>query len=142
MTVPTLEEIISEIEFLDNWEDRYKYIIDLGKTSPPLKDSLKNDQNKVHGCASQVWFVKETKERNGETILYFKGDSDAFLVKGLVIILFSLFSGKSPHDILEIDPYKELRRLNLERNLTMQRSNGLFSMIKRIKEDAQILING
>ena len=121
MTVPKLEEIISDIEFLDNWEDRYKYIIDLGKTSPPLEDNLKNDQNKVHGCASQVWFVKETKERNGETILYFKGDSDAFLVKGLVIILFSLFSGKSPHDILKIDPNKELGRLNLERNLTMQR---------------------
>lgn len=141
MTVPTLEEIINDIEFLDNWEDRYKYIIDLGKTSPPLEDSLKNDQNKVHGCASQVWFVKETKQQNGETILYFKGDSDAFIVKGIAIILFSLFSGKSPQDILEIDPNKELSRLNLERNLTMQRSNGLFSMIKKIKEDAQIFIN-
>ena len=131
-----IDNLITDIEFFDNWEDKYKYIIDLGKTSPSLSEEDKNEKNKVDGCASQVWFLVKQEEENNDKLLYFKGDSDALIVKGLAIILFSIFSGKTPKEIIEIDAFEKLKELNLEKNLTMQRSNGLSAMIKRIKQEA------
>ena len=131
-----IDNLITDIEFFDNWEDKYKYIIDLGKTSPSLSEEDKNEKNKVDGCASQVWFLVKEEEENNNKLLYFKGDSDALIVKGLANILFSIFSGKTPKEIIEIDAFEKLKELNLEKNLTMQRSNGLSAMIKRIKQEA------
>ena len=131
-----LDNLIADIEFFDDWEDKYKYIIDLGKTSPSLSEEDKNEKNKVDGCASQVWFLVKEEEENNDKLLYFKGDSDALIVKGLAVILFSIFSGKTPKEIIEIDAFEKLKKLNLEKNLTMQRSNGLSAMIKRIKQEA------
>ena len=135
-----LDNLIADIKFFDDWEDKYKYIIDLGKTSPSLSEEDKNEKNKVDGCASQVWFLVKEEEENNNKLLYFKGDSDALIVKGLANILFSIFSGKTPKEIIEIDAFEKLKELNLEKNLTMQRSNGLSAMIKRIKQEAHICI--
>ena len=132
-----IEDLITDFEFFDNWEDKYKYIIELGKNYPSLNENEKNNVNKVDGCASQVWLITKKEKLNDKIILKFKGDSDALIVKGLVVILFSIFSEKSPDEIIKIDAFEKLRNLDLERNLTMQRSNGLSSMVKRIKEEAQ-----
>ena len=132
-----IEDLITDFEFFDNWEDKYKYIIELGKNCPSLNENEKNNDNKVDGCASQVWLITKKEKLNDKIILKFKGDSDALIVKGLVVILFSIFSEKSPDEIIKIDAFEKLRNLDLERNLTMQRSNGLSSMVKRIKEEAQ-----
>ena len=136
MSDSELDNLIADIKFFDDWEDKYKYIIDLGKTSPSLSEEDKNEKNKVDGCASQVWFLVKEEEENNNKLLYFKGDSDALIVKGLANILFSIFSGKTPKEIIEIDAFEKLKELNLEKNLTMQRSNGLSAMIKRIKQEA------
>ena len=132
-----IEDLITDFEFFDNWEDKYKYIIELGKNCPSLNENEKNNDNKVDGCASQVWLITKKEKLDDKIILKFKGDSDALIVKGLVVILFSIFSEKSPDEIIKIDAFEKLRNLDLERNLTMQRSNGLSSMVKRIKEEAQ-----
>ena len=132
-----IEDLVTDFEFFDNWEDKYKYIIELGKNCPPLNENEKNNENKVDGCASQVWLITKKEKLNDKIILKFKGDSDALIVKGLVVILFSIFSEKSPDEIIKIDAFEKLRNLDLERNLTMQRSNGLSSMVKRIKDEAQ-----
>ena len=132
-----IEDLVTDFEFFDNWEDKYKYIIELGKNCPPLNENEKNNDNKVDGCASQVWLITKKEKLNDKIILKFKGDSDALIVRGLVVILFSIFSEKSPDEIIKIDAFEKLRNLDLERNLTMQRSNGLSSMVKRIKEEAQ-----
>ena len=132
-----IEDLVTDFEFFDNWEDKYKYIIELGKNCPSLNENEKNNENKVDGCASQVWLITKKEKLNNKIILKFKGDSDALIVKGLVVILFSIFSEKSPDEIIKIDAFEKLRNLDLERNLTMQRSNGLSSMVKRIKEEAQ-----
>ncbi|MBP57048.1 MAG: cysteine desulfuration protein SufE [Rhodobiaceae bacterium] len=132
-----IEDLIIDFEFFDNWEDKYKYIIELGKNCPSLNEDEKNNDNKVDGCVSQVWLIIKKEKLGDKVILKFRGDSDALLVKGLVVILFSIFSEKSPDEIIKIDAFEKLRNLDLERNLTMQRSNGLSSMVKRIKEEAQ-----
>ena len=132
-----IEDLITDFEFFDNWEDKYKYIIELGKNCPSLNENEKNKDNKVDGCASQVWLITKKEKLNDKIILKFKGDSDALIVNGLVVFLFSFFSEKSPDEIIKIDAFEKLRNLDLERNLTMQRSNGLSSMVKRIKEEAQ-----
>ena len=132
-----IEDLIIDFDFFDNWEDKYKYIIELGKNFPSLSEEEKNNDNKVDGCASQVWLIIKKEKIGDKIILKFRGDSDALLVKGLVVILFSIFSEKSPDEIIKIDAFEKLRNLDLERNLTMQRSNGLSSMVKRIKEEAQ-----
>jgi len=132
-----IEDLIIDFDFFDNWEDKYKYIIELGKNFPSLNEEEKNNDNKVDGCASQVWLIIKKEKIGDKIILKFRGDSDAILVKGLVVILFSIFSEKSPDEIIKIDAFEKLRNLDLEKNLTMQRSNGLSSMVKRIKEEAQ-----
>ena len=132
-----IEDIVNDFEFFDNWEDKYKYIIELGKNYPSLNEEQKKIENKVDGCASQVWLITSEERSANKLILHFKGDSDAIIVKGLVVILFSIFSNKSPEEIIQIDAFEKLKKLDLEKNLTMQRSNGLSAMVKRIKQEAQ-----
>ena len=133
----SFNNIMDDFEFLENWEDKYKYIIDMGGSLAALKSNDYNDDNKVEGCASQVWLVVEENIKQGKTILKFKGDSDAYIVKGLIAIIFALFSEKTPSEILEIDPMSELKKLNLEENISQQRSNGLTAMINRVFSEAK-----
>jgi len=134
----SLEEILETFDFLDDWEDRYKYLIDLGKELPALSDSEKSDANKVRGCVSQVWLITQvTKAPDGAPVLTLKGDSDALIVQGLVAIVTALFSGKPARDILETDVEAVFSKLGLQDHLTPQRSNGLRSMVGRIRTDAQ-----
>lgn len=134
----TLEEILETFDFLDDWEDRYKYLIDIGRALPALPDTEKNDINRVRGCVSQVWLVTETsKNPNGDPVISYRGDSDALIVQGLVAITLALYSGKTAKEILEIDVDGLFGELGLQEHLTPQRSNGLKSMVARIKADAQ-----
>jgi cysteine desulfuration protein SufE len=129
---PRLEDLVETFEFLDDWEERYRYIIDLGKDLPPLEEVEKAPENKVEGCVSQVWLlVDEDPEHAGG--LRFRGDSDAHIVKGLVAILLTLFNGRTPQEILDFDARGALERLDLAGHLSPSRSNGLFSMVKRIR---------
>lgn len=128
----SFEDIRSDFEFLDEWDDRYKYLIDLGRNLEPYPEAHRDDAHKVRGCASQVWLHAE--HENGA--IFLKGDSDAHIVKGLVALLLALFSGKPPQEMLSIDPEAELKPFDLTDHLTPQRSNGLHSMIKRIREIA------
>jgi cysteine desulfuration protein SufE len=132
-----IAEIIDNFEVLDDWDDRYRYLIELGRELPPLAPAAHNDANKVQGCASQVWLETDIR-RNGPDgpVLIFVGDSDAHLVRGLIAVLFAMFSGKPAKDILEIDAIKLFERMGLREHLTPQRSNGFRSMVERIRRDA------
>ena len=132
-----LETIVEDFEFIEDWEDRYKYIIDLGKSLDPLSENDYNKQNKVDGCASQVWLVIKEEQIKEKTILEFKADSDSFLVKGLLTIIISIFSGKAPSDILKINYDNELKKLNLKENISQQRSNGLTAVINKVISEAK-----
>ena len=129
-------ELVDDFSFLDDWEDRYRYVIELGRELEPLDQALVNDTNKVRGCASQVWLVTNVDSGSGEPVLSFKGDSDALIVKGLIAILISIYSGKPARDILKTDAYAMLQEIDLQQNLSQQRSNGLKSMVQRIQSDA------
>ena len=133
------DDIVADFEFLDDWDDRYKYLIDLGRDLPPYPEEKRDDAHKVKGCASQVWLAPSTEERGGDKVLVFAGDSDAHIVKGLVAVLLSLYSEKTPQEIAAIDAQEELKPLDLTAHLTPQRSNGLASMIKRVNEIAAAL---
>ena len=136
--LPPLDEIRSDFALLDDWEDRYRYVIELGRMLPALDDAVRIDANKVRGCASQVWLASEIRPAPGaEPVLRFAGDSDAHIVKGLVAILLTLYSGRSVSEILSIDARAELAGLKLVEHLTPQRSNGLLSMVERIRADAR-----
>ena len=128
-----LEELADEFELLGDWEERYRHVIDLGRTLEPLSPSERSDANKVRGCASQVWLVTEPQP-NGA--LKFRGDSDAHIVRGLISILLRLFSGREPPEILAFDAKAAFQRLGLTGALSAQRSNGLFAMTERIRRDA------
>ena len=131
----SLETIQSDFAFLDDWEDRYRYIIELGRDMPPLAESDKNTANKVDGCASQVWLVSETTKTAAIT-MNFHGDSDAHIVRGLVAIITSAFSGKTPQEIEQLNADDLLKSLGLDAHLSQQRSNGLRAMVRRIKAEA------
>jgi len=136
--MPTIDEITENFALLDQWDDRYRYVIELGRTLPPLADSAHTDANKVQGCASQVWMVTHVKpDGAGGPILIFDGDSDAHIVRGLIAILFALYSGKSAREILATDALALFDRMGLRENLTPQRSNGLRSMVERIRAEAK-----
>ncbi|WP_428410060.1 SufE family protein [Hyphococcus sp.] len=126
------DDIAGDFAFLDEWDDRYKYLIDLGRTLEPYPEAFRDDAHKVRGCASQVWLYAES---DGDAIIL-KGDSDAHIVKGLVALLIALYSGKSGKEMLEVDPEAALAPFDLTGHLTPQRSNGLHSMIKRIRDIA------
>lgn len=127
-----IQDMIDDFAFLDDWEDRYMHVIDLGKGLPPLPSGTQTDQNKVKGCASQVWLVSE---KTGD-IWTFSGDSDAHIVKGLVAIVLEIFSGRSAAQITALDANDILSKLGLSEHLSAQRSNGLAAMIGRIKAEA------
>jgi len=133
----SIDQIIDDFAYLDDWEERYKYVIELGRELLPLSESEKNDTNKVQGCVSQVWLVAERdSEMSQDPILTFRGDSDAHIVRGLVAITLSALSGKRASDVEAFDAAALFARLGLIEHLTPQRANGLRSMVQRIKHEA------
>jgi cysteine desulfuration protein SufE len=136
----SIDAIRSDFALLDDWEDRYRYVIELGRSLPPLPEPLRTDGNKVRGCASQVWLASETERRaDGAAMLRFQGDSDAHIVRGLIAILFALYRDRTPEEILRTDARAVFSELGLGEHLTQQRSNGFFSMVERIRGDAAAL---
>ncbi len=132
-----IETIRDDFAFLDDWEDRYRYVIELGHALEPLSEAAHNSANKVQGCVSQVWLEREARNgAGGRTVLHFRGDSDSHLVRGLIAIAIALFSDQAPEEILATDALAVFRSLGLERHLTPQRSNGVRAMIERIRADA------
>jgi cysteine desulfuration protein SufE len=132
----SFEEILADFEFLDDWEDRYRYVIELGRKLKPLPEDERTAVNKVQGCVSQVWLWTTVEPDGGTPRLTFVGDSDAHIVRGLIAILFAIYSGKTADEILSVDAGKTLGELHLNEHLTPQRSNGLMAMVKRIQADA------
>lgn len=130
----TLEDLATEFDVLGDWEERYRYVIDLGRELAPLSETERSDANKVRGCASQVWLVTEPQASGA---LQFRGDSDAHIVRGLIAVLLRLYSGRSPQEILTFDAKAAFDKLGLAGALSAQRSNGLASMVARIRRDAE-----
>jgi cysteine desulfuration protein SufE len=128
-----LDDLNAEFELLGDWEQRYRHVIDLGRGLEPLSPAERTEANKVRGCASQVWLITEPQ---GDGALKFRGDSDAHIVRGLIAILLQLFSGRAPAQILAFDAKAAFAQLGLTGALSAQRSNGLFSMVERIRRDA------
>ena len=129
-----LAGLVEEFDVLGDWEERYRYVIELGKTLAPLTDAERTEPYKVRGCASQVWLVTEPQ---ADGALRFRGDSDAHIVRGLIAILLRLYSGRTPAEILDFDARAAFERLGLYGALSQQRSNGLASMVARIRRDAE-----
>jgi cysteine desulfuration protein SufE len=136
--LPDIDEITENFALLDDWDDRYRYVIELGRALPPLPDAARTDANKVQGCASQVWLQTTVRpDGDGGRVLNFLGDSDAHIVKGLIAILFALYSGKPAKEILALDALGLFNQLALREHLTPQRSNGFRSMVERIRAEAR-----
>jgi len=133
----TIDEIRDNFEVLDEWDDRYRYVIELGRTLEPMPESEHSPENKVQGCVSQVWLSRRIDRGNGEPLLKYRGDSDAHIVRGLVAILLSLYSGRTPREILATDAIAVFDEFGFRDHLTPQRSNGLRSMVERIRADAR-----
>ena len=132
-----IDEIIENFELLDEWDDRYRYVIELGRGLTPLPEDEHTEANKVRGCASQVWLVTHVARNGaGGPTLNFEGDSDAHIVRGLIAILLALYSGKPAREIIDTDAVAVFDRLGLRENLTPQRSNGLRAMVERMQADA------
>ncbi|MDM9627093.1 SufE family protein [Rhizobium sp. S152] len=134
----SLDQIIDDFSFLDDWEDRYRYVIELGKALPDLPEEKKTTANKVMGCASQVWLVTHVSDDSDNPVLTFEGDSDAHIVRGLVAIVLATYSGKTASEIAALDAFEVFSKVGLVENLSAQRSNGLRSMVNRIREEARI----
>ncbi len=132
-----IDELVDNFSFLDDWEDRYRYLIELGRELAPLDDAEHRPATKVRGCASQVWLISHAKGQGPDAVLDFRGDSDAHIVRGLIAVLLALYSGRTAREILATDEKAVLARLGLNDHLTPQRSNGLASMVARIKSDAR-----
>ncbi|WP_417477415.1 SufE family protein [Maricaulis sp.] len=130
-----IEELVEEFDLLDDWEQRYRYLIDMGKALPPLPDEQRTETSRVQGCVSQVWLIVEPADDNS---LVFHADSDAHIVRGLAALLLRLYSGRSREDILSVDAREVLARIGLSEHLSPQRSNGLASMIGRIRAAAEV----
>ncbi len=131
-----IDDIVENFALLDEWDDRYRYVIELGRELPPMAEADHTEANKVQGCASQVWLKTKISGGDNGPVLTFDGDSDAHIVRGLVAILLALYSGKSARDILATDALALFDRIGLRENLTPQRSNGLRSMVERIRAEA------
>jgi len=133
-----IDEITANFALLDEWDDRYRYVIELGRTLEPLPEGARTEAHKVSGCASQVWLLTDIERGGqGEPVLRFTGDSDAHIVRGLIAILFALYSGNRARDILDVDALALFERLGLREHLTPQRSNGFKSMVGRIRDEAR-----
>lgn len=135
--IEDIDTIIEAFELIDDWEERYRYVIELGKALPAFPEEARTDANKVRGCVSQVWLETTFVPEQDGPHLHLKGDSDALIVRGLVAILLALYSGRSARDILEVDAEATLATLGLREHLTPQRSNGLTAMVARIRRDAE-----
>lgn len=135
-----LGEILADFELLDEWEDRYRYVIELGRGLEPLPEEARTNANKVQGCVSQVWLTRtiEPTKPDHAPRLHFTGDSDAHIVRGLIAILFAIYSGKRAKEILDIDARAIFDRMGLQDHLTPQRSNGFAAMVERIRIDARL----
>ena len=133
----TYDEIKDTFDFLEAWEDRYRYVIDLGKALPEMDEALLVDATKVPGCASQVWIAPRIEGEGSEARVFFDGTSDALIVKGLIAILMALYSGKPAGEILQTDAQAAFSALGLDQHLSSQRSNGLRAMVARIREIAE-----
>jgi cysteine desulfuration protein SufE len=131
-----VQDVIDNFSFLDDWEDRFRYLIDLGRKLAPMDDALKSEETKVRGCTSQVWIVSRVEagsEPEGPPTLHFIADSDAHIVKGLIAVLMAIYDGRSPQEILAVDIKRALGELGFEQHLSPNRANGLFSMVERIR---------
>ncbi|WP_431202437.1 SufE family protein [Bradyrhizobium betae] len=142
MTTPqqpalSIDDIVENFALLDEWDDRYRYVIELGRKLDPFPEQDRNEVNKVRGCASQVWLATTVCRSDDETVLTFMGDSDAHIVRGLVAILIALLSGRPAREIANENPIVLFERLGLGEHLTPQRSNGFRSMVERIRADAR-----
>jgi cysteine desulfuration protein SufE len=133
----TIDEIRDNFALLDDWDDRYRYVIELGRTLDPMPQAEHSAANKVQGCASQVWLSKQIERSSDEPQLNYLGDSDAHIVRGLIAILLTLYSGRTPQHILATDALALFDELGFREHLTPQRSNGLRSMVERIRSDAR-----
>lgn len=133
----SIESLIEDFSFLDEWEDRYRYVIELGRELAPLSEAEHSPANKVQGCVSQVWLVTEVDTADTGPRLVFRGDSDAHIVRGLIAILLRIYSGRTPEEILATEARPILEKLGLNEHLSPQRSNGLYSMVGRIQNDAR-----
>jgi cysteine desulfuration protein SufE len=132
----TIDDLVDDFELFEDWEERYRYIVDLGKNLVPMDEADKTEANKVRGCMSQVWMT--CRNDNGSPpVLTFTADSDAFIVKGLIAILMELYSGRTPPEILELDATEALSKLGLASHLSPNRRNGFVAMVDRIKAEAQ-----
>lgn len=136
-TLPSIDEIIENFELIEDWDERYRYLIELGRMMEPLPDEAHSDANKVRGCASQVWLETRTEPSENGPVFRMRGESDAHIVRGLIALLIALYSGRSPRDVLSADATKIFRDLGLSEHLTPQRSNGVRAMVDRIRSDAQ-----
>jgi len=132
----SIADIIADFDLLDEWEDRYRYLIELGRKLEPLPEEARTDENKVRGCASQVWVETRIDQSGGEPVLTFRGDSDAHIVRGLVCLVLTLYSGRPANEVVQTDAMDVFQQLGLTAHLTPQRSNGVRSMVERIKADA------
>lgn len=139
----TIDDLIEDFALIDDWEERYRYVIELGRALPDLSEDARTEENRVRGCASQVWLeTRVSRDASGEPVLSFRADSDAHIVRGLVAILLTLYSGengagKTAHEVLATDAMGAFERLGLVEHLTPQRSNGVRSMVDRIRRDAR-----
>jgi cysteine desulfuration protein SufE len=133
----TIDEIRDNFALLDEWDDRYRYVIELGRTLEPMPEELHSPENKVQGCVSQVWLSRQIEHGDKAPVLKYLGDSDAHIVRGLIAILLTLYSGKSPQEILATDAPAVFDEFGFRDHLTPQRSNGLRAMVERIRADAR-----
>lgn len=141
MTQPqAFQDIAENLSFLDDWEDRYRYLIELGQTLPKLEEAERNAANKINGCMSQVWLVAEPQPVDGQPGLRFRGESDAMIVQGLVAVLLALYTDRQASEIAETDAIALFDELGLREHLTTQRSNGLVAMVNRIRGEARALV--
>lgn len=136
MAQNAFEEITETFEFLEDWEDRYRHVIDMGRAMDPLEEAFRVPATKVDGCASQVWLVPQIEGEGPEAVFHFRGDSDAMIVRGLIAILITLYDGLTVNEVLNVDAAAELGRLGLNDHLSAQRSNGLRAMVQRIRDVA------
>src|SRR5437899_5594882 len=136
--IMTIDEIRENFELLDDWDDRYRYVIELGRTLEPMPEAEHSAANKVQGCASQVWLARQIgRSSSGKPQLTYLGDSDAHIVRGLIAILLTLYSGRTPQQILASDALAIFDEFGFREHLTPQRSNGLRAMVERIRSDAR-----
>jgi cysteine desulfuration protein SufE len=135
--LPPIDEIFANFELLDESNDRLEYLIELGRLAEPLPPEKKTEENRVRGCASQVWLDTGAESRNGERVLTFHGDSDAIITRGIVALIAAIFSGKTPEEIRRTDALAVFREIGIGEHLTAQRSNGARSMMERIHRDAE-----